>query len=123
MPSTCPIILFATPDPNARAAAGDALERAGCLTLAAADGAEAVELVRREDGWVDVAVLDLVMPKMGGLAALRRLRGCAPGVSVVLACGNTGGVGGRLLGKRADALLRKPFDRNELFQAVRQGLE
>ena len=56
------------------------------------------------------------------MPALRRIRAYAPRVSIVLACGDTGGVGGRLLGQRADALLQKPFARGDLFRAVQQGL-
>jgi CheY-like chemotaxis protein len=99
------------------------LESAGCLTLAASDGAEALELVRREKGWVDVAFLELVMPRKGGLAALRWFRRFAPQVAVVLVCENFGGAGGIVLARRADGVLQRPFARNELLRAVQRGLE
>jgi two-component system OmpR family response regulator len=118
-----PIILFASPDPQTRSAACAALESAGCLTLAAADGAEALDLVWRERGWIDVAFLELVMPRVGGLAATVRLRAVAPRVAVVLVCGNTEGAGGLVLARQADGVLRRPFRRGELLRAVQGGLE
>lgn len=48
----------------------------------AGDGDEAVELARRL--LPDVLVLDLAMPRVGGLEALSRLRGELPGVRVLI---------------------------------------
>ena len=90
--------------------------------LLAEDGAEALETVRRESGEIDVAVLGLVMPRLCGLTALRRLRALDPSVSVVLACRGTQGVGAALLRRRADAVARKPFIPGDLLQAVRSAV-
>ena len=48
----------------------------------AADGIEALELVQRAEP--DVALLDLVMPRLGGLEAIRRIRAVAPGTRVLV---------------------------------------
>jgi NarL family two-component system response regulator LiaR len=48
----------------------------------AADGFEAVELVQRTEP--DVALLDLVMPRLGGLEAIRRIREVAPATRVLV---------------------------------------
>jgi two-component system, NarL family, response regulator LiaR len=48
----------------------------------AADGVEAVDLVRRTEP--DVALLDLVMPRLGGLEAIRRIREVAPATRVLV---------------------------------------
>ena len=48
----------------------------------AADGAEALELVQRTEP--DVALLDLVMPRLGGLEAIRRIRAVAPDTRVLV---------------------------------------
>jgi len=117
-----PTVLFASPCAEARAAVCAALESAGYLTLAAADGAEALELVRREGGRVDVALVELVMPRMGGLVVTGHLRDFASQVAVLLDCGNPAGGGGPALARRADGVLQRPFDRVELLRAVGQGL-
>jgi len=48
----------------------------------AADGVEALELVQRTEP--DVALLDLVMPRLGGLEAIRRIREVAPATRVLV---------------------------------------
>ena len=48
----------------------------------AADGIEALELVQRTKP--DVALLDLVMPRLGGLEAIRRIREVAPATRVLV---------------------------------------
>ena len=48
----------------------------------AADGEEAVALVEREAP--DVVLLDLVMPKLDGLAAIPRIRDIAPGTRILV---------------------------------------
>jgi CheY-like chemotaxis protein len=49
-----------------------ALADRGFATLQAADGEEAVEIVRRQE--VDLLVVDLQMPRMNGLQAIEILR-------------------------------------------------
>ena len=48
----------------------------------AADGVQAVQLTRQHHP--DIALLDISMPNLGGLAALRQLNASAPGTRVVL---------------------------------------
>jgi DNA-binding NtrC family response regulator len=58
------------------------LESHGMQVVSAGDGAEAMELLAREP--VDVAVVDLMMPRVGGLEVLELVRQRHPGVEVVL---------------------------------------
>lgn len=48
----------------------------------AGDGAEAVERALREN--VDLAILDIAMPRMTGLHAARQLGQCCPGIRVLI---------------------------------------
>jgi DNA-binding NarL/FixJ family response regulator len=48
----------------------------------AADGIEALDLVQRTEP--DVVLLDLVMPRLGGLEAIRRIREVAPATRVLV---------------------------------------
>jgi DNA-binding NarL/FixJ family response regulator len=48
----------------------------------AADGVEAVDRAMAAD--VDVVLMDLRMPRMGGVEAIRLLRECAPGIRVLV---------------------------------------
>lgn len=65
-------ILVADDDPHIRDVIGFALGRAGMTTALARDGAEALALVRR--GAFDLAVLDIGMPEMDGLALCAEIR-------------------------------------------------
>jgi DNA-binding NtrC family response regulator len=58
------------------------LESQGMQVVSAGDGVEALETLERET--VDVAVVDLMMPRMGGLELLGRVRERHAGTEVVL---------------------------------------
>jgi DNA-binding NtrC family response regulator len=57
------------------------LENSGARVREAADGAQALELAGDE---LDVALLDLEMPQMGGLECLRRIREKLPELQVII---------------------------------------
>lgn len=47
------------------------LEHAGCTVLTAADGEEALRLFEENDGKINLALLDVMMPKLGGRGSRR----------------------------------------------------
>jgi DNA-binding response OmpR family regulator len=67
-----PVVLAADDDEDILALVTFRLERSGYTVLQARDGAEALELARAERP--DLAVLDVMMPKMDGFELTRRLR-------------------------------------------------
>ena len=71
-PSPQPTILVVDDERESRDAAGDLLAHAGFNVLFAANGSEALKTVERYK--VDLIVLDLMMPVMDGVTAIRRLR-------------------------------------------------
>ncbi len=117
------VILIADDDPLLRRTLVEIVEGA-CEVVEAADGAEAVRLAleRRPD----LALIDLVMPRLDGLDAIRKLRAECPGTKIVAISG-----GGRnryldileLADKLgADAVLAKPFSPRQLFQLINAQL-
>jgi DNA-binding NarL/FixJ family response regulator len=75
--------IIADDDPFARRIIKDALQAAGIIVVAEAqDGREAVELVVHYRP--DVVLMDVVMPKLDGIAATRRIVKDVPGQIVVL---------------------------------------
>jgi CheY-like chemotaxis protein len=93
-----------------------ALGDAGYLCLRARDGEEALRLAKREDP--DLLILDILMPKMDGLEAVRRLKMDPVQSRIpVLMLTALGSVDDRVrgLGAGADDYLSKPFDVRELL--------
>ena len=66
---------------------GEYLELNGYKVMLADRGEAAVEIFRQNRDLIDLIVMDLGMPGIGGLRALNLLRGVDPGVRVVIASG------------------------------------
>jgi PAS domain S-box-containing protein len=102
----------------------EVLEGAGYQVVSAASGEEALELYRRMGAEVDLVILDLGMPGMGGHKCIQELLALSPGIKVLIASGYSA------TGKVADTLkqgaagyIAKPFRRVDLLQSVRQVLD
>lgn len=67
-----PRVLVADDNPLSLRFLADAVERAGCHSLTATDGAEAVAVAQASP--CDLLLLDLRMPTLGGAEALARIR-------------------------------------------------
>jgi CheY-like chemotaxis protein len=95
-----------------------ALERAGHEVVAAADGAEALEAVRRHRP--EIVVTDVDMPHMGGLELCRAIRADAElqHIPVVLASGSLLPGDHRATEVGASATLLKPFLPAQLLACV-----
>jgi PAS domain S-box-containing protein len=100
------------------------IELLGFRTLEAQDGAEAVEVFRRDPGAIDLVFMDLSMPRMDGREALRAMRALDPGARVILCSGFDEGTALPAAGAETPtAFLQKPFRKEVLHQALRAALE
>ena len=96
------------------------LTTAGYQVFPAYDGTEALDLLRRED--IHLVLLDIMMPKLDGIAALTRLRE-ASNVPVILLTAkseDTDKIQGLNLG--ADDYVTKPFNPVEVLALVKSQL-
>ncbi len=92
------------------------LERKGYQVKVASDGAEAVELLEQEP--FDVAVLDLLMPRMDGYEVIEWIRTHerTKGMKVVLMTADAVWWGQRTdLAFQADSYVSKPFNPSEVL--------
>jgi two-component system cell cycle sensor histidine kinase/response regulator CckA len=96
-----------------------ALEREGYTVLEACDGLEAVEWLRSVAEPPDLAVLDLSMPRMGGLEALAELRRLVPDLPVILTSGHFDGAAP----DPGVECLPKPYRPGMLAERVRAALD
>ncbi len=113
-----PLVLVVDDDPGVRALLIGMLARLGYAVLAAADGAEGVELYRRHAAEVDLVLLDVRMPEMDGPAALAELRRLNPGVTCCFMTGDPARAAGDLAALGARAVLTKPFTAADLLAVL-----
>lgn len=99
---------------------GEFLRRLGFQTFHAADGRAALQWLEQE--LPDLIVLDIMMPELDGLEALRRIRD-ERDVPIIMVTAR-GQARDRILGLElgADDYLAKPFDPNELAARIRAVL-
>jgi signal transduction histidine kinase len=96
------------------------LEKQGYKVLTATDGKCALELYRKEMKTIDLILLDLIMPGMGGAKCLQQLLGIDPDIKVVIASGYTPDDNTmQIIQRNARGYLRKPYFGKQLLQTVR----
>jgi two-component system cell cycle sensor histidine kinase/response regulator CckA len=126
VPATSPtgIILVVDDQESVRILVRRQLTDAGHTVLEASDGVEALHLVRRRNGAVDLVLSDVVMPQMNGTELADRIGGEFPEVPVILMSAFApAGVARIGLGDTIVPVLQKPFDTGQLLELVRLALE
>ena len=103
-------ILIADDSSGDRAAARAILTEAGFVVVEATDGQQVLEIFNRERP--ALVMLDVVMPKIGGLEVCRILKAKANGFLPVLMASTRNSVNARVEGLRsgADDYLGKPYN-------------
>ena len=115
-------VLIVDDDASARRLLQVRLRALGCESITAGDGKEALDLLRRD---VPAAMLlDLEMPRMGGLELLRELRRSGIDVPAIVITAH-GSIEAAVEAMKAGAydFLLKPFDPHHLEIVVRKTLE
>ena len=99
------------------------LEAIGYQVIVAHDGAEAIEIYRREGTRIDLVILDVVMPGITGPDTFYTLRSICPTVKVLFSSGYSFDADGqRLVNESKFGFIQKPYRRNELYAAVQKEL-
>lgn len=116
-------ILVVDDEPSIRAFIERYLHSRGHAVIVAEDGHRALEIARRM--CFDVVICDLRMPGLDGAEVVRRLRalpgGDRPRYLIATAEAEHGARASRVEQLRADAVLRKPFDIEQLRRSVEDG--
>jgi len=93
----------------------------GYTVLAAHGGGEAVEIYQEHGDFIDLVILDMIMPDMGGGETFDRLREINPGVRVLLSSGySIDGRAQEIMTRGCDGFIQKPFSVEELSQKIRE---
>jgi signal transduction histidine kinase len=113
-----------------RALAKDVLEGLGYSILLAANGEEAVEMFKAQRAQIDMVLLDVVMPRMGGHEAYERIQALSPGVPVIFMTGYSSETvqsrfvkQNRFVEELGAPVLQKPYNVEILGRKIREVLD
>ena len=99
------------------------LNNSGYDVVSAKSGKEAIEVYKENHSRIDMVILDMILPDMGGGDTYDRLKEINPGVKVLLASGYDIDYQGREIMERGcDGFIQKPFNMSELLEKMREIL-
>jgi len=117
-------ILMAEDDEMVRNLSQKILSSSGYTVIVARDGEEAVRLFQEHCPCIDLVMLDVVMPRMGGREAFERMCTLRPGLKSLFASGySESAIDKNFMLEGGLQLLQKPFTREPLLRAVRAVLD
>lgn len=97
------------------------LETLGYEVLTARDGKEAVEIYKKKWDNIDLVLMDMVMPNMGGGEAYDRMKEINPRVKVLLSSGySIDREAKEILAQDCDGFIQKPCTIKELSEKIRK---
>jgi CheY-like chemotaxis protein len=97
------------------------LRSIGYRVLVARDGEEAIQIHRKYRNDIDIVLLDMMMPNMGGGETYDRMKEMNPEIRVLLSSGfGVDGGPSKILERGCDGFIQKPFTINELSDKLRE---
>ncbi|MEA2085363.1 MAG: ATP-binding protein [Thermodesulfobacteriota bacterium] len=117
-------ILLAEDDIGVRNLSQIILEKAGYTVLTAVDGEEALSVFKNHADEIDLALLDVIMPKLGGRAVFNHIREQRPDIRILFCSGySMNAVHTDFILDKGLQLIQKPYQRNDLLRRVRDALD
>ncbi|MDY7032197.1 MAG: PAS domain S-box protein [Thermodesulfobacteriota bacterium] len=100
------------------------LKKMGYRVFLARGGREAVKVYKTNKDKIDLIILDMIMPDMGGAEAYDRMKEINPDMRVLLSSGYAeNGLAMEILERGCDGFIQKPFNMKQLSQKIREILE
>jgi two-component system, cell cycle sensor histidine kinase and response regulator CckA len=117
-------ILLAEDDTALRTTVARLLERLGYRVKVAGTGREALEVLTQDADDLDMVILDVVMPEMGGPAVFEKVHARHPDLRFLFITGYSPGTSHLApLQSLPAKILQKPFAAEALARAVRETLD
>jgi PAS domain S-box-containing protein len=102
---------------------GQILERLGYRALTARSGKEAIEIYRTNKNKINIVILDMIMPEMGGGETYDRLKKINPDIKVLLSSGySINGQASEIMNRGCNGFIQKPFNMEQLSGKIRDIL-
>lgn len=99
------------------------LETSGYNAILASNGVEAIKIYQHYYQKISLVLLDMMMPNMGGVTAIDKLREINPGVKIVAMSGvNSSEMGSIISDKKVKGLLAKPYTTRELLNTISEAI-
>lgn len=100
------------------------LSENGFTVLAAENGRKGIEIFRVQPDEIDLVIVDLVMPEMGGKETIGRLKEIKPDIKVLGSSGySANGQARDMVAMDVDGFIQKPSQLSELIEIVRKILK
>ncbi len=117
-------ILFAEDEEMVRDLAQRVLEKQGYRVLVAKEGAEAIRIFETHRDEIDFALLDVVMPKVGGREVYEAIQAVKPELPVLFSSGySTSAIHSGFVVREGLETIQKPYSPNDLLQKIRDLLD
>lgn len=115
-------ILVVDDDPNLRKTLADILRVKGYAAAVAANGTEAVAAAEQQT--FSLALIDLMLPDMGGLEVMARIKAHSPLTEAIILTGHASmDTAIEATGQGAFSYLLKPYQMDELLQKIGHAVE
>ena len=99
------------------------LEKLGYTVLTANGGKEAIEVFDVDIERIDMVILDMVMPDLGGGAVFDHFKSVKPNVKVLLSTGHSiTGQAQKILARGCKGFINKPYNIKTLSAKIREVL-
>jgi signal transduction histidine kinase/CheY-like chemotaxis protein len=100
------------------------LKKLGYEVLLAGGGREALDVYKKDQDKIDLVLLDMIMPEMGGSDTYDRIKEVNPRVKVLLSSGySIDGQAREILDRGCNAFIQKPFNMKDLSQKIGEILD
>jgi signal transduction histidine kinase len=100
------------------------LEKMDYKVFATRNGAEAVKIFKENKDIIDLVILDMIMPDMGGGETYDRMKEINPDVKVLLSSGySVNGEATSILERGCSGFIQKPFSMKDLLSKIRVILD
>jgi len=99
------------------------LAKMGYTVIKACCGEEAVRVFIDSHQQIDLVILDLIMPDIGGGEVFDRLRTIRPDIKVLLASGYSMGDAVTIMDRGCNGFIQKPFGMEKLSHAIREVID
>jgi PAS domain S-box-containing protein len=120
-------ILLVDDDEHIQSLGSEMLSESGYTMITASDGEQALDIYHKNGTEIDLIILDLMMPGMGGKKCLEKLLKINPEVKVLIASGHLGDNSAETnnndVMSHAKGFIPKPYDIGAILRMVRNVLD